>query len=367
MSLRLLIAIMIPFLSIGCSRQPEYPPEIVELERSVDKNPDDIVLYKELISLLYEKGYYNESLRYSQKLLEIAPEDYYGYLYSGLSNEEIKKWDIAEKYYNELCNKFSQMEEGFYRMAVLQYKKGQYKDCIDNMEHAIAIGIPDTKIYIEMMNSLALSYYYNNELVKAYNILDKALELDPFNKDILYNYGVWLLCEGRYEESIQVLNKLISQNPQEEFPYLRLGKAYYHSHQMDMAEKAFWDASSFDSTLKVLAEIVHVQDLYSTYGEINTAVVKVNEKYDYKYGDRYYIRGIIENMGLEMAQMVSVIVRVYDKKDNIIAQEVFELSPKNLRPEQYAFFSIDIPYEERIYCVKVEPNWHKRAVSVYLK
>lgn len=361
------MVIFIVVFSIGCSRQPEYPPEIIELKRAVEKSPNDIALHKELIKALYEKEYYKDSLKYSQKLLGIAPEDYYGYLYLGLSNEKLKKWDEAERYYKELCNKFPQDEEGFYRLAVLGYKKGEYKDSIENMEHAIAIGIPDTKTYIEMMNFLALTYYYNNEPLKAYEILEKALELDPFNKDILYNYGVWLLRDGKYEESIQFLNKLISQNPQEEFPYLRIGKSYYHSRQMDLAEKAFWEGSTFDSTIKILAEIVHVQDLYSTYKDINTAVVKVDEKYDYKYGDRYYVRGIIENMGLEVAQNASVIVRIYDKKDNIITQKVFEPSPRNIRPEQYAFFTIDIPYEERISYVKIEPNWHKRSVSIYLK
>lgn len=364
--LRLIIAILF-FLPISCSRSPEYPPDIIELKKSVEKNPMDALLYKDLIKTLYEKEYYKDSMKYSQALLKITPEDYYGYFYMGLSSEKLGKWDSAEENYNKLCNIFPEEGEGYYRLAVLQYKKGEYKNCIDNIEKAIAMGIPDTPTYIEMMNFLALGYYYSNDIKKAYYILDKALELDPFNKDILYNYGAWLLREGKYNESIQYLNKLISQNPQEGFPYIRIGKAYYHSHDMDLAEKSFWDASRFDSTIKVLAEIVHVQDLYSTYKDVNTAVVKVNESYDYKYGDRYYVRGIIENIGLEMAERVSVIVRIYDKKNNIIAQKVFEISPRNLRPEQYAFFNIDIPYEERISYVKVEPSWHKRDVSVYLK
>lgn len=342
--LYLILALLLIILPIGCSRQPEYPPD------------------KDLIKSLYEKGNYSEAIKCSEKL-----SDAYGYLYAGLSNEKLNKWDLAEEYYNKLCSLNPEEAEGYYRLAVLLYKKGKYIECIDNMEKAIAMGIPDTKTYIEMMNFLAEAYYYNDDIPKAYNILDKALELDPFNKDILLNYGVWLLREGKYAESIKFLNKLISQNPQDELPYLRIGKAYYHSHEMGLAERAFWDASRFDSTLKVLAEIVHVQELYSTYKEVNTAAVKVNEQYDYRYGDRYYVRGIIENMGLEMAQRVSVIVRIYDKKDNIIVQKVFETSPRNIRPEQYVFFNIDIPYEERISYVKIEPNWHKRDVNIYLK
>lgn len=365
--MRFLIVLLILLTPAACSRQPDFPPEIIEIQKTIQKNPADSTAYKDLIKRLQDKEFYNESLSYSEKLIEISPDDYYGYLYAGYAYEKIKEWDNAERYYKETCERFPEIEAGYYRLAVLQYEMGDYKDCIANLEKAISLTVSDTKERIKMMNFLAEAYYYNNEPEKAYPILDNALELDPFNIDILYNYGVWLLREGKYNESIQFLEKLVSQNPQEEFPYMRLGKAYYSSRDTEKAEKAFRDASRFDSTVKIMAEIIHVQDMYSTYEDVNTAAVKVNEKYDYKYGDKYYVRGVVENIGLETAQWVSVIVRIYDKKDNLLAQKAYETSPRNIRPEQYVFFKIEVPYDKNIAYVKVEPNWHKRAVSVYLR
>lgn len=362
-----LLAAGMALVSISCAQKTDYPPEIVELQKIAQDKPKDVTVCRNYVKALYEKEFYKDALEYSQKILLIDPKDYYGYLYTGLSNEKLMKWDEAEKYYKELCGKYPETGEGYYRLAVLQYKTGEYTESISNLEKAAAMEVLDAPKYIDMMNFLAEAYYYNNDLKKAYNLLDKALELSPFNKDILYNYGVWLLREGKYKESIQFLNKLISQNPQEAFPYIRLGKAYYNLHEMEQAEKAFWDASRFDSTVKALAEIVHIQDTDSVYKNINTAMVKIGEKYDYKRGDKYYVRGIAENIGLETAEWVTIIVKFYDKKDNLISQKVFESSPKNIRPEQYIFFKAEIPYSENISYVKIEPNWHKRNVSVYLK
>lgn len=365
--LRLLLTINLIIVLAGCAKKTEYPPEIIKLQESVQKRPEDQFIYKDLIKLLYEKEFCNDSLKYSVKFIEIVPKDIYGYLYAGMSCEKVKEWDNAEKYYKEICEKFPETGEGPYKLALLKYKMGEYKDSANYLEKVMVMDVQDTKLYIEMMNLLAEAYCYNDNIEGARKLLDKALELDPFNKDILYNYGLWLLREGKYAESIQFLEKLAAQHPQEEFVYMRLGKAYYHSHERGKAEKAFWDAAKYDPTVKPLAEIVHVQDMYSTYNEINTAMIKVIEKYDYKYGDKYYIRGIIENMGLEMAQWVTVVVRVYDKEENLIEQKVFECSPKNIRPEQYVFFKIEIPYRKDIAFVRIEPNWHKRATSVYLK
>jgi tetratricopeptide (TPR) repeat protein len=353
--------------SLSCSRQPEYTLEIRNLQKAVKKNPSDQNSYKALIKTLYDKEYFKESARCAEEFLNIYSGDFAGILYLGFANEKLKKWDIAEKYYKILCIKFTETGEGYYRLAILQYKMGDYKGSIENLEKAMALLVTDTKISIEIMSFLAEAYYYSGNPKKAYEILDKAIELDPFNKDILYTYAVWLLREGKYKESIQYLDKLISQNPQEEFPYIRLGKAYYNLRDLDNAEKAFFNASRFDSAIKILSDIIHVQKMDSTYSEINTAAVKINEKYEYKYGDKYYIRGIAENIGLETAERVSIIVRVYDKKNKIIAQKVFDFSPKNVRPEQYMFFSIDIPYAEDISDIKIESNWHKRATSMYLK
>lgn len=363
----IIICIVLSIMHISCSDSPEYPPNIKKLLIAVDQSPRDEVLYVELIEELYEKEFYKESLEKSQELLEIAPNSSSGYLYAGLSSEQLEKWDETEDYYKKLCEYFPEESQGFYRLAILYYKKGIYDKSIEYMEKAVAKSISDTVTNMNMMNSLAEAYYYNHDLEKAYYILDKVLELDPFNQDALYSYGVWKLREGKYKKSIQLLEKLISQRPKELYPYMRAGKAYYHSKNMELAEDAFWDASRYDSTVEVLAKIVHVQDFGSIYKDLNTAVVKVIEEYHYKEGDKYYVRGIVENLGLEMAKWVTVVIKFYDKDNNVIKQKSYKVSPKNLRPEQYAFFKIDIPYAEEIYDVKIEPNWHKRSSSIYLK
>jgi len=355
------------FSSFSCSRKPEYTPHIRELMAVLEQDPENNMLYEEVIKELYDKGFYKGALEYSEKLIQLDEHLIFGYLYAGVCYEQAGRWDKAEEYYKKICEEQPETAEGYYRLAVLDYKKGRYADCIKNTKKAIASGSQDALWYLQMMIFLAESYYYNKDLDGAYYILEKVLDLDPFNEDALYCFGLWKLREGKYRESIGLFEKLVSQNTQNMYPYLRLGKAYYHSKEGALAEKAFIDASRFDSTIGILAEIVHVEDFGSVYKDVNTATVKVIEKYSYREGDRYYVRGIVENIGLEVAKWVNVVVRFYDKNNKVILQENCEISPRNLRPEQYTFFSVDIPNSDDIYDVKVEPNWHKRSSSIYLK
>ena len=362
----ILIFILV-FSVSSCSRTPEYTPQIRELMAILEREPENIMLYQEVIKELYDKEFYQGALEYSEKLIQLDRRLVFGWLYAGMCYEQMGRWDKAEEYYKKVCEEQPENAEGYYRLAALDYKKGRYTDCIKNTEKAVATGSQDTSWYLQMMTFLAGSYYYSKDSDNAYYVLEKVLELDPFNQDALYCFGLWKLREGKYQESIGLFKKLISQDPQNLYPYLRLGKAYYHSKQNALAEKAFMDASRFDSRIKVLANIVHVEDFGSLYQDVSTATVKVIEEYSYREGDRYYVRGIVENIGLEVAKWVSVVVRFHDKNNKVILQENCEVSPRNLRPEQYVFFSVDVPYSDEIYDVKVEPNWHKRSASIYLK
>ena len=122
-----------------------------------------------------------------------------------------------------------------------------------------------------------------------------------------------------------------------------------------------------DPSLKVIAEIVHIQNTESTYNLINTAAVQVIEEHHFRDGDRYRVRGIVENLGLEVAKEVSVVVRILDKKGAIIGQQLFETSPRNLRPEQYTFFEVEFPSSKEIERVIVKPNWEKRSARMTLE
>ncbi len=363
----LFLLVLLTSLICGCAKEPEYPPEITKLLQAVNNNPDNTSRYEELIKALINAQYYPAALDYAQKLIKLDADYPYGYIYAGICSEILSDWQQAGKYYEELIAKLPEDSRGYYCLGSLLYREGKYKPAIENLKKALAAGIADPIKEMETLNFLALAYYFNKQKDLAYETLDKVLKIDALNPEALYHYGTWKLRQGKYDEAVQYLNKLISLAPQDAKPYLRLAKAHYHNRDTARAEEAFLDASRYDGTCRPLAEIVRVQDYASTYRDVNTAMVKVMKKYNYRKGSNYYVRGIVENVGLEVAKWCSVVVRFYDKNDTLLSQKVINLSPRNLRPEQYAFFKVKITDDEKIFTVKVEANWHKRSASIYLK
>lgn len=361
------LLVLLTSLIFNCAREPEYPPEITELQQAVENNPDNNMRYEELIKALIKAEYYQPALDNAQKLIALDNNYPYGYIYAGICSETLTDWQQAGEYYEELITKLPEDSRGYYYLGSLLYREGKYEQAIENLKKALATGIKDKTSQMETLNFLALAYYYNKQKDPACETLDKVLKIDPLNPEALYHYGTWKLRQGKYDEAVQYLNKLISLNPQTARPYLRLAKAYYHQRDIAKSEQAFLDASRYDGTCRPLAEIVRVQAYTSTYRDINTAMVKTMKQYNYRKGTNYYVRGIVENIGLEVAQWCSVVVRFYDRNNNVLTQKVINLSPRNLRPEQYAFFNVKIPDNEKISDVKVEPNWHKRSASISLK
>ena len=77
------------------------------------------------------------------------------------------------------------------------------------MEKAVQIGFSKDLTQINALIFLSESYYFNKEQKKAYNVLNKVLEIDKKNIDALYNLGSWKLRQRKYNESIIYLNKVI--------------------------------------------------------------------------------------------------------------------------------------------------------------
>ncbi|HRZ86214.1 MAG TPA: tetratricopeptide repeat protein [bacterium] len=354
-------------LLVSCSRSAPFPPEIRALIAAVNKSPKDRSVYEKLINALYTQKFYDDGLRYAEELLRQDPRSAYALFAAGMCSNELSYWDKAEEYFKRACAETPQDMNSLLRLALLYYGKGEYRACSDLLRKSVSSLPADTAANADVLILLAKAAYYGNDRDAASGILDSVMQYNFTNKDALYTYGLWKVRDRKYQEAAANLAKYISLYPDDPHPYVLLGMAYYHTGRSDYAEEAFLRAGSSDPSFNILAEIVHLQKLESTYNEINTGLIKVIEEYHYRDGGAYRVRGIVENYGLEVAKEVSVIVQVFDKKNNIAGQRLCEISPRNLRPMQYAFFQAELPYSKDFWKVEIKPNWEKRSARVSFK
>jgi len=351
-------------LCLSCGPSVPYPPEIQTLISEVKAAPGDTTRHEKLIKALCANKYYETGLAYADKLIGLAPGSPAGYLNAAFCSEELGSWDDAEGYLKKTCALEPVFPNAFLRLALLYYQKGAYADCERTILELLSSEPDRTSAPLPALILLAKSLYYKNDSAGAYRIIEDIMQYNFSNKDALYSFGLWKVRDAKYEEAIPALARYISLYPEDPIPYVLLGTAYYHSGKLPYAEEAFLKAASADPALKALADIIHLQKTESTYHLINTAFVKAIEEYHYKEGGLYRVRGIVESLGLEVAKEVSVVVQILDKKDAVIGQTVCETSPRNLRPQQYAFFQADFPYSKEIARATVKPNWEKRSARV---
>lgn len=364
---RYALAVSCAVICVSCSPSAHYPPEIRLLISELKKNPGNPKQYENLINALYAYQYYDAGLEYARKLLSLDPHSAFGLFSAGLCCEKRGFWDTAEEYFKKAREGTTPNKNAYLHLAALYYGKGAYKKCVETVQQLLSLGPESSAVPVDALILSAKASYYDGDRGTAYKIIDQIMQFNFNNKDALYQYALWKVRDAKYQEAIPALAKYISLFPTDPAAYILLGTAYYHDGKLAYAEKAFLKASGTDPSLKVLAEIVHIQNTESTYNLINTAVVKTIEEYGFRDGDTYYVRGIVENLGLEVAKEVSVVIQIVDKKNALIGQKLFKTSPRNLRPKQYAFFHAEFPYSQDIAGAIIRPNWEKRSTRMTLE
>lgn len=112
-------------------------------------------------------------------------------------------------------------EEAFLQ-ANTYYANGEYAQAAELYE-----GLTDEFSNMELHYNLGNAYYKLNEIAKSILHYEKALKLDPYNKDILYNLELARertldKIDGKQIES-DVLNKLIAAVPVNFWAFLTIG------------------------------------------------------------------------------------------------------------------------------------------------
>lgn len=98
---------------------------------------------------------------------------------------------------------------------------------------------------------IASCYYFNSNLNKSLQYLDKAVDIDPQYAQIWNNKGIVLGKLGRNEEAIAAYDKAIEINPQLAEAWNNKGVVLGWSGRYEEAKEAFEKAHEIDPTIKI--------------------------------------------------------------------------------------------------------------------
>lgn len=135
--------------------------------------PDDIIVLNDLSTILFDKGETDESIKILLNIKEINPKFIGAYINLGYQNQQMGKYNDAEKYLLEGISIESENSFLLNNLGFVQHKLGKSQEGIKNINKASKIDPRNSYCY----RNLALIYLDQNDKDKACECIKKAISL----------------------------------------------------------------------------------------------------------------------------------------------------------------------------------------------
>lgn len=116
-------------------------------------------------------------------------------------------------------------------------------------------------LYVE-----ALIFEQENEFDQMYNVLNEAVQYDPFNDEALQKLYIAVELAKKHEESVILHNFVLDENPYSHTAWFNLAQAHYqlceYPESLDAFEYAFITNNKFEPAYKEFADVCFQLKLY---------------------------------------------------------------------------------------------------------
>ncbi len=174
----------------------------------------------------------------------------------------------------------------FHERADELLKQNLYKEAASNYLNAILITRDDAKSYY----GLGMCYKNTKNYSKAVKYLEKAVKLDEYNFEILYELGVCNLLQGVPCAAIKCFIRAIQINPDNPEVVLQLGIAHEACEEYDMALMVY--QKLIENSPEFIKAYEHKSALLMKVGRFREASFVLNEQIKRNPADADAIAGI---------------------------------------------------------------------------
>lgn len=185
-------------------KDPEKALEAFEFVIAIDEDYD--LAYIDAGDLLYKKGDYEKSIEFYQEAIEkgSARKEIYYQIAKAYqkSNKNVK----AREYFKKSINIDPYYAKAFHRLGLNYLESNLPKNATSPLERAVKL---DNRNY-EYLNSLAASYFLNEEQELALGVYYKMLEINEEDKRIYLNIISILYEQGRAGDAIEIIDAAIT-------------------------------------------------------------------------------------------------------------------------------------------------------------
>ncbi len=192
-----------------------------------------------------------------KKVVELAPEIHWGWLYSGISMVYLDSLENAQYYLQKALSIEPDDPMANYYLGSVLTQLNHPEDAIPYLENALAI----RRDWISAISTLAGIYDQLKYYEKSDSLFNEALRLDPNNALIMNNYGYSLSERGiRLNEALEMAQKALKQDPENGAYLDTVGWIYYKTGEYEKALEYIIKAFSARQESAILAD--HLGDVY---------------------------------------------------------------------------------------------------------
>lgn len=224
----------VPFLTMygdAAFEVKDFPRALIIYKDLALMTPKNADIFKRLYEINIKSGAPEEALNYLKKYTSLKPDDAEAQKDLGNSLYEKKEFVAAFVAYQNAL-KYNAQIKGFYKKYVeLVMKYGKSQDKVPALQGAIAAGEADAKIYSQLGQIYSDAKNYN----KAFEMLEKASQMDPRNAEILSQLADCQMNKGDLRGAAMTYEQALAMNPNAVNEYKQLGDLYMQQKKTDAA------------------------------------------------------------------------------------------------------------------------------------
>ena len=233
-------------LGMALNKLERYKEAETHLRRAIALDSKTKHGHRHLGNALYEQGRYAEAVDAYFVSIEQSPDDAVAHSNLGAALNKLERYEEAETHLRRAIALDSKTKHGHRHLGNALYEQGQYAEAVDAYRVA-AEQRPDDAVTHASLGA-TLNILGHNEEAETH--LHRALALNPSHTEALYFLATLRAEQQRYDEMLELLQRLINIDPNDAEAHVSMGVAFFFLGRSDEALRSFDQALSLDPTLE---------------------------------------------------------------------------------------------------------------------
>lgn len=187
--------------------------------------------YRQGVALI-EKGQIQAAIAPLRRAVRAAPQNAQAWKALGVAYASLGEYDTAREPFQQACERNSKLEDACYFLARALYATNRFEASLEALAKALAVDKRPYRVRLAM----AQSQEALGRAAEAESNFRAAIALGGAGDDKPgVAYGVFLIRQGRVEESIPPLETVLKRFPDSAAANLEMGRALYQLNRLNKA------------------------------------------------------------------------------------------------------------------------------------